>query len=146
MPKHLRQEVVMEGRGTETIHEDAWAIDGLKGKIICWYHTQLIDISKKETTTDHGSNFKTTEEEYKAVLGDEKPHRWQYAPANQYERRSGASPGSPVVQTALPRQRVWVQSLVGELRSHMLQGAAKKRERGKGEAKQGLDRQLDCHL
>ena len=27
-------------------------------------------------------------------------------------------PGSPVVKTALPTQRAWVQSLVGELRSH----------------------------
>ena len=29
-------------------------------------------------------------------------------------------PGDPVVQTLLPLQRTWVQSMVRELRSHML--------------------------
>ena len=28
-------------------------------------------------------------------------------------------PGGPMVKTLLPMQRAWVQSLVGELRSHM---------------------------
>ena len=33
-------------------------------------------------------------------------------------------PGGPVVKTLLPLQGVWVRSLVGELRSRMLHGAA----------------------
>ena len=40
-------------------------------------------------------------------------------------------PGSPVFETLLPMQRVLVQSLVGELRSHILWGTAKKKERKK---------------
>ena len=36
-------------------------------------------------------------------------------------------PGCPVVKSAFPLQRMWVQSLVRELRSHMLHGTAKKR-------------------
>ena len=35
-------------------------------------------------------------------------------------------PGSPVIKTALPLQGTRVQSLVGELRSHMPHGMAKK--------------------
>ena len=38
-------------------------------------------------------------------------------------------PGGPVVKTLLSMQRTWVQSLVGELRSHMQCGAAKKKKR-----------------
>ena len=38
-------------------------------------------------------------------------------------------PGGPVVKTPLPLQRVWVPSLIGELRSHVPQGAPKKDER-----------------
>ena len=38
-------------------------------------------------------------------------------------------PGSPVFETVLPMQRVLVQSLVGELRSHILWGTAKKRKK-----------------
>ena len=39
------------------------------------------------------------------------------------------SPGGPVVKiTVLPLQRALVRSLVRELRSHMLHGAAKKKE------------------
>ena len=35
-------------------------------------------------------------------------------------------PGGPVVKTMLPMQGVQFRSLVGELRSHLLYGAAKK--------------------
>ena len=35
-------------------------------------------------------------------------------------------PSGPVVKTVLPLQGAQVRSLVGELRSHMLRGAAKK--------------------
>ena len=36
--------------------------------------------------------------------------------------------GGPVVRTPLPPQGVWVQSLVGELKSPMLCGVAKKKK------------------
>ena len=39
----------------------------------------------------------------------------------------GDFPGSPVVKTTLPTQGPWVQSLVGELRSHMPHSMAKKK-------------------
>ena len=38
-------------------------------------------------------------------------------------------PGGPMVKTLLSMQRTWVQSLVGELRSHMQCGAAKKKKK-----------------
>ena len=38
-------------------------------------------------------------------------------------------PGGPVVKTPLPLQWAWVPSLIGELRSHVPQGAPKKDER-----------------
>ena len=48
-------------------------------------------------------------------------------------------PGTPVVGTLLPLQGVWVQSLVGELRSHMLCGVAKKfKNKNKSRVKQDL--------
>ena len=41
-------------------------------------------------------------------------------------------PGDPVVRTpCFHRQRTWVQSLVRELRSHILQGRAKKDDKKK---------------
>ena len=42
-------------------------------------------------------------------------------------------PGGPVVKTALPTQRAWVQSLVGELRSHKPHCAAQKKKKKKKE-------------
>ena len=48
----------------------------------------------------------------------------------------GNCPGGPVVKTlesVLPLQGAQGPSLVGELRSHMLRGEAKKKERMKGE-------------
>ena len=38
-------------------------------------------------------------------------------------------PGGPVVKTMLPMQGVQFRSLVGELRSHLLYGAAKKEKK-----------------
>ena len=42
---------------------------------------------------------------------------------------AGGSPGGPVVKTALPLQGTRVQSLVREVRSHMLGGAANKKRK-----------------
>ena len=39
---------------------------------------------------------------------------------------TGDIPGGPVLKTLFPMQRVKVQSLVGELRSHMLCGMVKR--------------------
>ena len=41
----------------------------------------------------------------------------------------GDLPGGPVVKTALPVQGVWVQSLAGELKSHIPHSAAKKKKK-----------------
>ena len=41
-------------------------------------------------------------------------------------------PGSPVVKAQLQTQGAWVQSLVGNLRSHMLRGVAKEFKKIKG--------------
>ena len=41
--------------------------------------------------------------------------------------RLGMSLGGPVVNTVLPLQGAWIQSLVGELRSHQLRGTGKKK-------------------
>ena len=43
----------------------------------------------------------------------------------QWKSGSWDFPGSPLVKTVLPIKGTWVQSLVGELRSHMLCGASK---------------------
>ena len=40
----------------------------------------------------------------------------------------GEFPGSPVVRTLLPLKGAQIQSLVGELRSHMLGGVDKKKQ------------------
>ena len=41
----------------------------------------------------------------------------------------GGFPGGPVVKTAFPLQGAWVQSLVRELRSHMLIHCKKKKKK-----------------
>ena len=38
-------------------------------------------------------------------------------------------PGSPVVDSVLPLQGAWVQSLAGELKAHMPHGMAKKKKK-----------------
>ena len=49
------------------------------------------------------------------------------APKNSLEKNPHRDfPGGAVVKTRLPAQGAQVQPLVGELRSHMLPGAAKK--------------------
>ena len=42
---------------------------------------------------------------------------------------TGDFPGGPAVKTVLPLQGTWVQSLVGELRSHMPRSTAKKKKK-----------------
>ena len=46
-------------------------------------------------------------------------------------KTEGDFPGGPVVESSLPMQWAWVRSLVGELRSHMLWGMAKKKKKKK---------------
>ena len=45
-----------------------------------------------------------------------------------FDTVQGNFPGGPVVKTVLPMQGAWVQSLVRELRSHMLHSTAKKKK------------------
>ena len=73
-------------------------------------------------------------------------HAMEYYSVLKKERNSGEFPGGPVVRTLRFHCRGWVQSLVGELRSHKPNGVAKKKKNRENEILQYATTQMNLEV
>ena len=78
------------------------------------------------TQSSHPPEVCVPQLEHVASLRSFSDHSQPIDRSSHFKILYGGFLGGPVVKTLLAMQGIWVQSLVGELRSHMLHGVAKR--------------------